>query len=60
MDLIFSDIVVTRTIDGIGLATEVRTLYSDLQVVLTIGIAMLRGQRLWICEYCTDPLIPMR
>jgi DNA-binding LytR/AlgR family response regulator len=45
MDLIFIDIVMTGTIDGVGLATEVRTLYPDLQVVLTIGTAMLRGQR---------------
>ena len=37
IDLIFSDIVMPGTIDGVGLAGEVRTLYPDLQVILTTG-----------------------
>jgi PAS domain S-box-containing protein len=37
IDLVFSDIVMPGTIDGVGLATEVRTRYPDLQVVLTTG-----------------------
>jgi PAS domain S-box-containing protein len=37
IDLIFSDIVMPGTIDGVGLASEVRTLYPDLEVILTTG-----------------------
>ncbi len=37
IDLIFSDIVMPGTIDGVGLASEVRALYPDLQVILTTG-----------------------
>jgi DNA-binding NtrC family response regulator len=51
MDLIFGDIVMPGTIDGVGLATEVRTLHPDLQVVLTIGYSDARGQCLRICEF---------
>lgn len=51
MDLIFSNIVMPGTIDGDGLATDVRTLYPDLQVVMTIGYSDARGQRLRICEF---------
>jgi len=40
MDLIFGDIVMPGTIDGVGLATEVRTLHPDLQVVLRSATAM--------------------
>ena len=40
MDLIFSNIVMPGTIDGDGLATDVRTLYPDLQVVLRSATAM--------------------
>jgi PAS domain S-box-containing protein len=37
IDLIFSDIVMPGTIDGVGLASEVRSLYPHLPVVLTTG-----------------------
>jgi len=37
VDLIFSDIVMPGTIDGVGLASEVRSLYPHLPVVLTTG-----------------------
>ena len=36
-DLIFSDIVMPGTIDGIGLATEVRRRYPNIPVILTTG-----------------------
>jgi PAS domain S-box-containing protein len=37
IDLIFSDIVMPGTIDGVGLASEVRSLYPRLPIVLTTG-----------------------
>jgi len=37
VDLVFSDIVMPGTIDGIGLAREISSQYPDLQVVLTTG-----------------------
>ena len=37
IDLVFSDIVMPGTIDGVGLAREVRSQYPDLPVVLTTG-----------------------
>ena len=37
IDLVFSDIVMPGTIDGVGLATEIRSRYPDLPVVLTTG-----------------------
>jgi CheY-like chemotaxis protein len=37
IDLVFSDIVMPGTIDGVGLANEVRSLYPHLPVVLTTG-----------------------
>ena len=37
IDLIFSDIVMPGTIDGVGLASEVRVRYPNLQVILTTG-----------------------
>jgi CheY-like chemotaxis protein len=37
IDLIFSDIVMPGTIDGVGLASEVRARYPNLQVILTTG-----------------------
>ena len=36
-DLIFSDIVMPGTIDGIGLANEVRRRYPNIPVILTTG-----------------------
>jgi PAS domain S-box-containing protein len=37
IDLVFSDIVMPGTIDGVGLAGEVRTRYPHLPVILTTG-----------------------
>ena len=37
VDLVFSDIVMPGTIDGVGLASEIRLRYPDLPVVLTTG-----------------------
>jgi PAS domain S-box-containing protein len=37
IDLVFSDIVMPGTIDGIGLAQEIRSRYPNLPVVLTTG-----------------------
>ena len=37
IDLVFSDIVMPGTIDGVGLAREIRSRYPDLPVVLTTG-----------------------
>jgi DNA-binding NtrC family response regulator len=37
IDLVFSDIVMPGTIEGVGLASEVRSLYPHLPVVLTTG-----------------------
>jgi PAS domain S-box-containing protein len=37
VDLVFSDIVMPGTIDGVGLAREIRLRYPDLPVVLTTG-----------------------
>jgi len=37
IDLVFSDIVMPGTIDGVGLATEVRSRYPHLPVILTTG-----------------------
>jgi len=37
VDLLFSDIVMPGTIDGVGLAREVRTRYPNLPVILTTG-----------------------
>ena len=37
VDLVFSDIVMPGTIDGVGLAREIRSRYPDLPVLLTTG-----------------------
>jgi PAS domain S-box-containing protein len=37
VDLVFSDIVMPGTIDGVGLASEIRSLYPNLPVILTTG-----------------------
>src|SRR4051812_24961024 len=37
LDLVFSDIVMPGTIDGVGLAREIRSRYPNLPVVLTTG-----------------------
>ena len=37
VDLVFSDIVMPGTIDGVGLASEIRSQYPNLPVVLTTG-----------------------
>ena len=37
VDLVFSDIVMPGTIDGVGLASEVRSRYPHLPVMLTTG-----------------------
>jgi DNA-binding LytR/AlgR family response regulator len=37
VDLVFSDIVMPGSIDGIGLAAEVRSRYPTLPVLLTTG-----------------------
>lgn len=37
IDLVFSDIVMPGTIDGVGLASEIRSQYPDLPVILTTG-----------------------
>ena len=37
LDLVFSDIVMPGTIDGVGLASEIRSRYPDVPVVLTTG-----------------------
>src|SRR5208282_5917053 len=37
IDLVFSDIVMPGTIDGVGLAKEIRSQYPDLPVILTTG-----------------------
>jgi len=37
VDLVFSDIVMPGTIDGVGLASEIRAQYPHLPVVLTTG-----------------------
>jgi len=37
IDLVFSDIVMPGTIDGVGLASEVRSRYPHLPVILTTG-----------------------
>jgi PAS domain S-box-containing protein len=37
VDLVFSDIVMPGTIDGVGLASEIRAQYPSLPVVLTTG-----------------------
>jgi CheY-like chemotaxis protein len=37
IDLVFSDIVMPGTIDGVGLASEVQSRYSHLPVILTTG-----------------------
>ena len=37
IDLVFSDIVMPGTIDGVGLAREIGSRYPDLPVVLTTG-----------------------
>jgi PAS domain S-box-containing protein len=36
-DLVFSDIVMPGTIDGVGLASEIRTRYPNMPVILTTG-----------------------
>jgi DNA-binding NtrC family response regulator len=36
-DLVFSDIVMPGTIDGVGLASEIRAQYPNLPVILTTG-----------------------
>jgi CheY-like chemotaxis protein len=37
VDLVFSDIVMPGTIDGVGLASEIRSRYPSLPVILTTG-----------------------
>ncbi|HEX5212102.1 MAG TPA: MASE1 domain-containing protein [Pseudolabrys sp.] len=37
LDLVFSDIVMPGTIDGVGLASEIRSHYPEIPVVLTTG-----------------------
>ena len=37
IDLVFSDIVMPGTIDGVGLAREIRSRYPDLPIALTTG-----------------------
>jgi DNA-binding NtrC family response regulator len=37
IDLVFSDIVMPGTIDGVGLASEVQARYPHLPVILTTG-----------------------
>ena len=37
VDLVFSDIVMPGTIDGVGLANEIRSRYPGLPVMLTTG-----------------------
>jgi DNA-binding NtrC family response regulator len=37
IDLVFSDIVMPGTIDGVGLAREIRSRYPRLPVILTTG-----------------------
>ena len=37
IDLVFSDIVMPGTIDGVGLASEIRSQYPNLPVLLTTG-----------------------
>ncbi len=37
IDLVFSDIVMPGTIDGVGLASEIKSHYPDLPVILTTG-----------------------
>ena len=37
IDLVFSDIVMPGTIDGVGLASEIRSQYPNLPVILTTG-----------------------
>ena len=37
VDLVFSDIVMPGTIDGVGLASEVRSRYPHMPVILTTG-----------------------
>jgi CheY-like chemotaxis protein len=37
IDLVFSDIVMPGTIDGVGLASEVRSRYPHMPVILTTG-----------------------
>ena len=37
IDLVFSDIVMPGTIDGVGLAREIRSRYPNLPVALTTG-----------------------
>jgi DNA-binding NtrC family response regulator len=37
IDLVFSDIVMPGTIDGVGLSREIRSRYPNLPVVLTTG-----------------------
>jgi PAS domain S-box-containing protein len=37
VDLVFSDIVMPGTIDGVGLASEIRAQYPNLPVILTTG-----------------------
>jgi DNA-binding LytR/AlgR family response regulator len=37
IDLVFSDIVMPGTMDGVGLAREIQSLYPNLPVILTTG-----------------------
>jgi PAS domain S-box-containing protein len=39
IDLVFSDIVMPGTIDGVGLAREIRSRYPDLPIALTTGFS---------------------
>ena len=42
-DLVFSDIVMPGTIDGVGLASEIRSQYPNLPVILTTGYSDAAG-----------------
>ena len=45
IDLVFSDIVMPGTIDGVGLASEIRSQYPNLPVVLTTGYSEAAQRR---------------
>jgi CheY-like chemotaxis protein len=60
IDLIFSDIVMPGPIDGVGLASEVRSLYPNLPVILTTGYSDAAKQRLRASEYCASLSILLR
>jgi CheY-like chemotaxis protein len=60
-DLVFSDIVMPGTIDGVGLASEIRARYPQLPVILTTGYsdaarAVPAGLRILRKPFDTDAL----